>query len=75
MKKIPNWLLVTVATLAVFLVLLVGWPEQTPPRVANVSYSEFKQLAERVSGKQLDGLFRAWLYSGHKPAPTAANGL
>jgi aminopeptidase N len=36
---------------------------------------EFKQLAERVSGEQLDGLFRAWLYSGHKPAPTAANGL
>ena len=36
---------------------------------------EFKHLAERVSGKQLDGLFRAWLYSGHKPAPTAANGL
>jgi aminopeptidase N len=36
---------------------------------------EFKKLAERVSGKQLDGLFRAWLYSGHKPAPTDANGL
>ena len=36
---------------------------------------ELKQLAERVSGKQLDGLFRAWLYSGHKPAPTEANGL
>ncbi len=45
MKKIPNWLLVTVATLAVFLVLFVGWPERSPRRVADVSYSEFKQLA------------------------------
>ena len=36
---------------------------------------DFKRLAERVSGRQLDGLFRAWLYSGSKPAPTHANGL
>ncbi len=36
---------------------------------------QFKRLAERVSGEQLDGLFRAWLYSGRKPAPTKANGL
>ncbi|MDJ0983564.1 MAG: hypothetical protein QNI94_18215, partial [Kiloniellales bacterium] len=38
-------MLVTVAALAVFLVLFVGLPEQTPRRVADVSYSEFKQLA------------------------------
>ena len=36
---------------------------------------ELKRLAERVSGEQLDGLFRAWLYSGRKPAPTRSNGL
>ena len=45
MNKIPSWVLVTVAALAVFLVLFVGLPEQTPRRVADVSYSEFKQLA------------------------------
>jgi aminopeptidase N len=36
---------------------------------------DLKRLAERICGEQLDGLFRAWLYSGHKPAPTKANGL
>ena len=36
---------------------------------------EFKRLAERVSGQQLDGLFHAWLYSGRKPAHTPANGF
>lgn len=39
------------------------------------STRELKRLAERVSGQQLDGLFRAWLYVGAKPARTAANGL
>ncbi|HYJ67433.1 MAG TPA: M1 family metallopeptidase [Nocardioidaceae bacterium] len=28
---------------------------------------EFKRLAERVSGRQLDRLFRAWLYSSDRP--------
>ncbi len=36
---------------------------------------ELKRLAERISHEQLDGLFRAWLYSGHKPARTLANGF
>ncbi|MEJ7773202.1 MAG: M1 family metallopeptidase [Nocardioidaceae bacterium] len=39
------------------------------------STRELKLLAERVSGEQLDGLFKAWLFSGSKPAPTRANGL
>jgi aminopeptidase N len=39
------------------------------------STREFKRLAERVSREQLDGLFRAWLFSGDKPARTRANGL
>ncbi len=39
------------------------------------STREFKLLAERVSGEQLDGFVRAWLMTGSKPAETAANGL
>ena len=37
--------------------------------------AEFRRLAERVSGQSLDGLFHAWLFTGSKPARTAANGL
>jgi hypothetical protein len=36
---------------------------------------EFKRLAERISDEHLDGLFRAWLLSGEKPARTEANGF
>ena len=36
---------------------------------------ELKALAERVSGEQLDGLFRAWLQTARKPAATRANGV
>jgi hypothetical protein len=36
---------------------------------------QFRRLAERVSGEQLDGFFRAWLFSDSKPRRTAANGL
>jgi aminopeptidase N len=39
------------------------------------STAEFKRRAERISGEQLDGLFRAWLFSGEKPARTKANGF
>ncbi len=39
------------------------------------STREFKLLAERVSGEQLDGFVRAWLMTGSKPAETVANGL
>ncbi len=36
---------------------------------------QFKALAERLSGEQLDGFFDAWLFTGAKPADTPANGL
>jgi aminopeptidase N len=39
------------------------------------STRELRRLATRVSGEHLGGFFRHWLYSGRKPAPTAANGL
>lgn len=42
---------------------------------SNGSVEGFRQLAERVSGVQLDSFFRAWLYSTTKPAKTRANGL
>jgi aminopeptidase N len=29
--------------------------------------AQFVRLAERTSGKQLDGLFRTWLYAPGKP--------
>jgi aminopeptidase N len=35
----------------------------------------FRDLAEEVSGEELDGLFHAWLDSPTKPADTADNGL
>ena len=35
----------------------------------------FEEMAEDVSGEQLNGFFRAWLDVGRKPADTAANGL
>jgi len=31
------------------------------------STGEFVTLAERISGRRLKGLFRAWLFSGEKP--------
>jgi hypothetical protein len=35
---------------------------------------QFIMLAERVSGEQLDELFRVWLFTGSKPALEAAAG-
>jgi aminopeptidase N len=36
---------------------------------------DFEALAERVSGRQLDGFFDAWLRAPRPPARTRANGL
>jgi aminopeptidase N len=33
----------------------------------NVTTERFIALAERVSGRQLDGFFRTWLYGRKKP--------
>ncbi len=38
----------------------------------NVSTPEFIRLAERISGKDLDALFQAWLFTPGKPALPAA---
>ncbi|MCA1984518.1 M1 family metallopeptidase [Nocardioides nematodiphilus] len=40
-----------------------------------VTTAEFERYAARVSGEDLDGFFRAWLHTPHRPARTAANGL
>ncbi|WP_030436787.1 M1 family metallopeptidase [Actinoplanes subtropicus] len=37
-------------------------------RNGNVTTEEFVALAERISGRDLDGLFTAWLYTPSKPA-------
>ena len=44
-------------------------------RYQNAQISQFTALAERVSGKRLDGFFHTWLYRGTKPAATPANGF
>lgn len=42
---------------------------------SNGRISQFRQLAEAVSGEDLDGFFDAWLVSRTRPAHTAENGL
>jgi aminopeptidase N len=41
----------------------------------NATVGQFRALAEHVSGQNLDGFFRAWLFSPTKPARSRANGL
>lgn len=41
----------------------------------NGRVGQFHALAEKISGKQLDGFFEAWLFTGAKPARTKVNGL
>ncbi len=41
----------------------------------NATTADFTELAEQISGQDLDDFFAAWLYSAGKPADTAANGL
>jgi hypothetical protein len=50
---------------AVFFRILRTWA--TKYRYGNVSTGEFTALAEKVSGRDLDALFDAWLYTGAKP--------
>ncbi|WP_447004594.1 M1 family metallopeptidase [Saccharothrix isguenensis] len=49
-----------------FFQLLKRWPAEK--RNGNASTDEFIAFAERLSGKQLDELFRTWLYTPGKPA-------
>ena len=53
--------------------LLRTWVRQRGE--GNGRVGQFEQLAEQVSGEQLDGFFRAWLHTVRKPRKTAANGL
>ncbi|MEW2517777.1 M1 family metallopeptidase [Actinacidiphila alni] len=49
-----------------FRALLKAWPAQH--RYGNGTIPEFERLAERISGKKLDGFFTTWLFTGAKPA-------
>lgn len=49
-----------------FFKLLPAWAERH--RYGNANTADFIRLAEKISGKQLDGLFRTWLSTKGKPA-------
>jgi aminopeptidase N len=48
-----------------FFEILRTWAAQMRDR--NATTAEFVALAERISGKQLDNLFQAWLYDKTRP--------
>ncbi|GAA5018911.1 M1 family metallopeptidase [Kitasatospora paranensis] len=52
-----------------FLRILKGWPAEH--RYGNASVTDFRQYAERISGRSLTGLFRTWLDTPAKPAAGA----
>lgn len=49
-----------------FLTLLKAWPAQH--RYGNGTITEFRLFAEKISGQDLDGFFRTWLFTPAKPA-------
>jgi aminopeptidase N len=49
-----------------FFTVLRDWAAQM--RYGNGTTAEFTALAEKVSGKQLDGLFQPWLYGKTRPS-------
>ncbi|MFF2504594.1 M1 family metallopeptidase [Streptomyces sp. NPDC058067] len=49
-----------------FFTLLKTWTQQH--RYGNASTADFTRLAEKISGQNLDGLFRTWLSTKGKPA-------
>ena len=53
-----------------FFTLLQRWT--ATQRGGNVTTGEFQALAEQVSGQDLDAFFRAWLFTGSKPAGLGA---
>ncbi|MFE0463666.1 M1 family metallopeptidase [Kitasatospora sp. NPDC058965] len=55
-----------------FFALLKAWPAEH--RYGNGTIAQFQALAERISGKKLDDLFRTWLYTASRPAAPAAAG-
>ncbi len=50
---------------AAFFKILKTWAAKH--KYGNVSTGQFTALAEKISGKDLDALFDAWLYTGAKP--------
>ena len=48
-----------------FFRIVRAWAREN--RYGNASTRDFKLLAERVSGEQLDGVIRAWVYEPSKP--------
>ena len=56
-----------------FWTLLRRWAAERAGRTG--STVQFQELAEQVSGEDLNGFFDAWVRSASKPADTAANGL
>ena len=50
---------------ATFFRILKTWAAKH--KYGNVSTGEFTALAEKLSGRDLDALFDAWLYTGAKP--------
>lgn len=55
-----------------FFQILRSWARQH--RDGHGTTAQFQALAERVSGKQLDGLFRTWLFTAGKPSPAKVGG-
>lgn len=53
-----------------FFKLLPAWVKQN--RYANATTDDFKKLAEKIGGKNLDALFDTWLYRPEKPGLQAA---
>jgi aminopeptidase N len=49
-----------------FFVILRRWAQEN--EYGNVSTADFIALSERVSGKELDAFFKAWLYVPERPA-------
>ncbi|MFJ3338779.1 M1 family metallopeptidase [Streptomyces sp. NPDC086766] len=53
-----------------FFAILKGWPKEHA--YGNASVADFRQYAERVSGKPLAALFDTWLFQPAKPGAPAA---
>jgi aminopeptidase N len=56
-----------------FLDTLQTW--QKTHEYGNGTITQFRELAEKISGKNLKSFFKAWLYALEKPAKTKKNGL
>ncbi|MCW2871797.1 MAG: peptidase [Streptomyces oryziradicis] len=53
-----------------FFRILKAWP--TERQYGNGTIADFRTLAERISGKDLGGLFETWLYTASRPSTNSA---